>query len=173
MNVERNILDSYQIPVVGLSLGKHEYSFHLDDSVFAYFGHPDVEKGDVTAKVQLDKRPNVIELQILLNGKLTVQCDRCLELFDFPIQTAENIICTIGKQEGCTDEEIVVLTKEQTNLDVSTFLYEIAVTQLPISKVHPNDGKGKSMCNPEMLKILDKYIIREETSPAQKLGDLL
>jgi uncharacterized metal-binding protein YceD (DUF177 family) len=173
MKASENILDKYKIPISGLSTGVHEYMFLLDDDMFSYFKHPDVEKGSVTAKVILEKRPTVIELDITMNGSLTVQCDRCLETFQYPIESEEKIVYTMGKLEGYDDEEIVIISKEQSFIDLTNDLYEIAVTQIPISKIHPNDAKGKPACNPEMLKILEQYIITGESTPTQKLSDIL
>lgn len=174
MTKQNNILQKYSIPIASLSLGKYVYSFLLDDDLFAYFNHPDVKKGSVNIEVELDKRSNVIEIDIKAKGHLEVQCDRCLDTFNYPIEAEEKLICTIGKQEGYSADNVMVLTKEETNLLLGQDFYEIAVTEIPMQKLHPLDSNNKSTCNPEMMKLLNQYTIREEkNSPLQKLGDII
>ena len=157
-----------------MPLGISEYNFVLDNDLFSYFNHPYVEKGTVEVKVILDKRPNLIEVNIALTGSLEVQCDRCLDYFLYPIDASEIILYTIGQQDEHENENVVVITKEQSIIDLSSDLYEIAVTQLPISKVHPNNEQGLPLCNPEMLELLNKYLVNEEQiNPTQKLSDII
>jgi len=174
MKTAKSILDRYKIKIAELPLGVHEYNFILDDALFSYFNHPFVEKGCVVAKVTLDKRPNLIEVNITVSGSLEVQCDRCLDYFLYPIDTNEIILYTIGQQDGHKNENVVVITKEQSIIDLSSDLYEITVTQLPISKVHPNNKQGVSLCNPKMLELLNKYLVNEEQiNPTQKISDII
>ena len=170
----KNTLKKYSIPIAGLSLGTYSYSFILDNDLFEFYDHPDVKKGSVNIGLTLEKRSNTIEIDIKAQGTLEVQCDRCLELFDYPIEIEERIICTIGQQEGYTAENIIVLAKEETNLELGQEFYEIVVTEIPIQKLHPLDENGESTCNPEMMKLLNQYTIREDkTSPLQILGDII
>lgn len=174
MKTTKSILDRYKIKIAELPLGISEYNFVLDDVLFSYFNHPYVEKGNVAAKVTLDNRPNLIEVNITVSGTLEVQCDRCLDYFLYPINTNEIILYTIGQQEEHENKNVVIITKEQSVIDLSSDLYEIAVTQLPIRKVHPNNEQGVSLCNSKMLELLNKYLVNEEQiNPTQKLSDII
>ncbi|HPW66828.1 MAG TPA: DUF177 domain-containing protein [Salinivirgaceae bacterium] len=174
MKTSKSVLDRYKIKIADLPIGIFEYNFVLDDVMFSYFNHPFVEKGHVVAKVTLDKRPNLIEVNIAVSGILEVQCDRCLDYFSYPIDTSEIILYTMGQQDEYENENVVIITKEQSIIDLSSDLYEIAVTQLPISKVHPNNEQGVSLCNPKMLELLNKYLVNEEQiNPTQKLSDII
>lgn len=155
--------NKYTITVSGLDIGLHTYKFNLDDGFLSDFQHPDVFGGNVKAQVELNKKTDVIEAVIEIFGTLQVECDRCLDLFDLPVENSETIIYTIGKQPNYENEEVTILPKEQSEIDFSQLLYEISVTQIPISKTHPDDANGKSTCNAEMLRILEKYKIKNNS----------
>jgi len=170
----KSILQKYSIPIAGLSSGTYAYSFVLDNEIFEFYDHPDVKNGTIKIELTLIKRSNVFEIDIKAQGILEVQCDRCLDLFDYPIETTEHIICTIGQQEGYTAENIIVLNKGETSIELGQEFYEIVVTEIPIQKLHPLDENQESTCNPEMMKLLNQYTIREDkTSPMQTLGDII
>ena len=170
----KSILQKYSIPIAALSLGTYSYSFVLDNEIFEFYDHPDVKNGTIKIALTLEKRPNVIEIDIKAHGTLGVQCDRCLDLFEYPIETEEKLICTIGQQEGYTAENVIVLNKVETSLELGHEFYEIVVSEIPIQKLHPLNENGENTCNPEMMKLLNQYTIREDkTSPLQTLGDII
>jgi uncharacterized protein len=47
-------------------------------------------------------------------------------------------------------------------LDLRQQIYEFIMLALPIKRVHPADKKGKSTCDPVMLKKLEELIIEEK-----------
>ena len=154
-------INNYSIYISGLTSDTCNYEFNLDNDFFIHFQHPDVEGGNVKAFVKLIKKSNIIELKIKLEGTLNVECDRCLEKFDYQINATDTITYVIGEQTDYKSDDIIVLSKDETVIDVSQQFYEIAVIQLPISKVHPEDSNHNSTCNQEMLKILDRYTVKD------------
>ena len=162
--------NEYSIAIAGLPIGLYSYQFNLNDHFFSNFQHPDVEGGKVDVLVEMNKRSEAIGLNIHLTGTLKVECDRCLDLFDLKIKTSEDVVYTLGKNSDFAEDEVIILPKDQTIIDLSQLLYEIAVTQVPISKIHPNDSNGKSTCNPDMLKIIDQYKVKNEKENDNFLG---
>ena len=160
---------NFIIPISGLSFDTYSYEFNLDDNFFKPFQHPDVEGGNVKVNVNLTKYPHTIEAEINLKGTLKVECDRCLEKFDYPIKAKETLIYITEKQPDYDEEDTIILPKDAKVIDMSQELYDIAVTCLPISKIHHYDSKNNSTCNPEMLKILEKYIVN---NPSNEQTDL-
>ena len=74
-------LRQYTIPFKGLKEGKHDFNFVVDNSFFEQFESSEVKRGVVNVQVELIKHSQFLELQFDINGKITVNCDRCLEPF--------------------------------------------------------------------------------------------
>lgn len=161
MKLSNKIIDRYKISISGLPIGVSEHKFILDDLLFEYFNHPYVEKGRIDVQLRIDKRPNVIEVQIHLKGDLEVTCDRCLDKFIYPIEVQDTLTYSIEEDKSNHSGNIVVIPKEQSEIDLSSELYEMSLTALPISKIHPKDKDGQPTCNVEMIEILEKYLVKE------------
>jgi uncharacterized metal-binding protein YceD (DUF177 family) len=114
----------------------------------------------VKIEVFLDKKVNLLEFDIKLKGDLLVTCDRCLEEFSMPIEFATKLFVKFGETNEEQTDEIIVLSFSEHEFDLKQYLYEYILLSLPYRKVHPNDKKGKSLCNKEMLKKLNEYVIR-------------
>ena len=59
-----------------------------------------------------------------------------------------------------THEDFVLLKQGENSINVAQFIYEFAFS-FAFSALSPNDENGKPTCNPEMLKILEKYSLVE------------
>ena len=158
----------FKIPFKGLKVGKHDFDFDTDDSFFADFESSEISKGKVHAHVLLDKKTTMLELQFELKGVVTITCDRCLEEFEMPIEYETSMYVKFGEETEEQTDEILVLSQNEFELDVSQYIYEYIHLSLPHRKVHPTNARGKSTCNKEMLKKLDEYLVRGndgETDP--------
>ena len=80
----------YKIHISGLAQGKYEYEFPVKGDLFREYENQQVIDADVTARVTLEKGSGWMNAHLRGEGKVTVQCDRCLE----------------GKLPG-TDKEVV------------------------------------------------------------------
>jgi uncharacterized metal-binding protein YceD (DUF177 family) len=77
-----------------------------------------------------------------------------------PIEFATKLFVKFGETNEEQTDEIIVLSFSEHEFDLKQYLYEYILLSLPYRKVHPNDKKGKSLCNKEMLKKLNEYVIR-------------
>ena len=88
-------------------------------------------------------------------------CDRCLETFSTGISTTQKIFVKPGETPGEIEDDVVIIGKDDHEIDVGHFMYEFILLDLPFKRIHPSDGDENSMCNPEMLEKLDAHSIRE------------
>jgi len=154
-------LGTYALRISGLGEGDHDFSFELDRQFFALFEHPDIENGNVLAEVGLEKKQGVISLHFSLHGEVEVTCDRCLEKFMTGISTAQSIFVKMGDTPGEIEDDVVMIGIDDHEIEVGQYLYEFIILALPYQKIHPEDSQGKSTCDPEMLKRLDAFRVRE------------
>lgn len=148
--------------ISGLGEGDHNFSFELDKQFFASFEHSEIEEGDVNAMIVLERKSGFMALNFNLKGKVKVICDRCLEPFLTGIDTSQKLFIKTGDNTEETDDNVIVINKDDHEIEVGHFMYEFIILALPLRRVHPDDDQGFSTCNPEMLKKLDAHRITQE-----------
>lgn len=153
---------SYAVRISGLGEGDHIFSFELDRQFFALFEQSDICNGKVLATVTLEKKPGVLALHFSLEGEVEVMCDRCLENFMTGVSSTQSIFVKVGEIHGEVDEDVLIIGKDEHEIDVGQYLYEFIVLALPYQRIHPDDANGNSLCNPEMLKKLDAHRVKEQ-----------
>lgn len=156
-----NIQSQYSIAFKGLSLGKHIFEYDIDDKFFAEFDGSVVDKGKVNVCLTLEKQSSLMVFWFNLKGTVSVQCDRCLEMYDQPIESKERIFVRLGEKEYIDGDDLIWVSTNDYQLNVSQLIYEFICLAIPIKKVHPDDENGNTTCDPEMIGKLNKYIIRE------------
>jgi uncharacterized metal-binding protein YceD (DUF177 family) len=150
------------IPYKGLREGRHEFVFDIDSKFFDDFPESEIKKGDVQVKVFLIKRVNMLEFNFEISGDVWVICDRCLDEFCMPIEYETKLFVKFGEISEEQTDEIISLSFSEHEFDISQYIYEYIHLSLPYRRVHPDNKRGKSTCNKEMLDKIEKYIIPED-----------
>ena len=153
---------SYIIGISGLKEGLHTFDFEIDDRFFENFEESEIKSGSLIAKVEMEKRSSHLDLLIKITGKVMVCCDRCLEMFAYPVECENRILVKTGRSIGDDDPDVISLPAEEHELDMQQHIYEFICLALPIRRVHPDDENGRSTCDPAMIKKLSEHIIEEE-----------
>ncbi len=148
---------SYAIRISGLVDGDHDFSFELDQQFFAIFENPEIEKGMVQAKVIFEKRTGILALHFNLSGEVEVICDRCLEPFMAPLDTEQTIFVKLGEVAGEVDDDVIIIARDEHEIEVAQYMYEFILLALPFQRIHPEDKDGNSSCDPSMLKKLEAH----------------
>ena len=112
-----------------------EYGWTLDDAFFQAIEATEVQRGQVDAKLTVQRTSGAFELQFGLKGVLTLPCDRCLEDMELPIETEQTMKAKLGDEYDDDGEMLTVPITEGT-LDVSWLLYEFIALQIPMRHVH-------------------------------------
>lgn len=154
-------LSKYEIAFKGLKEGNHQFDFEMDDTFFGKFEGSEVKRGSINAKVLLTKQSTLLILNFAVKGTVELLCDRCLDKYNQKVNNKSKLFVKFGQEDEEMSDEIIVIPFDDHQLNVAQFLYEIVVLGLPIKHVHPNK-KGKSTCDPEMIKKLDEYLVNEE-----------
>ena len=132
-------LRNYDIDIVRLREGKHIFSFEVNNEFFSQFEDNNlVTNGDLTVRVVLHKDINLIEALFEIDGTVELVCDRSLETFDYPLNTADKILYKYGAEEQEVNEEIYIITRDTPRLKLAQLIYEFILLALPAKKIHPD-----------------------------------
>ena len=157
----------YSIPLAGLKEARYTYEFEIGNHFFGSFEESEIKRGELRAVVVLQKCSTHIELDIVINGKAEVMCDRCLEAFYMPVSTANRLFIRQGREWDESDPDMITMPLDEHEIDLSQFFYEYIHLALPIKRIHPDDSDGNSTCNPDMIRKLNDLLVHgeEETDP--------
>jgi len=145
----------YSIPYTGLKLGIHQFEFEVDDAFFSAFEYSLVKSGKLKVNLDLEKQETMMLLHFRIFGEMMLGCDVCLA--DYPYQVAIDER-QIAKFTGNVDleedtEEIVVLTKNENEINVATLIYEYINLAVPYINRCGDEGNTK-WCDQEMIEKL-------------------
>jgi uncharacterized protein len=163
---------SYAIPLVGLKEGRHAFEFEINEAFFEEFEESEVKEGNLFAHVVIEKRSSLAEMTIRIEGEVRICCDRCLEMFLHPVECENELIVKFGKSVGEDDPDIISLPADAPELDLKQHFYEFILLALPIRRIHPDDSRGESTCDPEMIKKLNEHLIEEEHNSDPRWDEL-
>ncbi len=167
----------YNIAWKGLKEGITEFEYPIGDAFFEQMDKSLVEKAEIQAKVTIEKRSQVMTLGLEWEGTVELICDRCLEKYDQVIEQQVTLLIKTGKRTSEPGDEVIWVSPEEDFIPIAQLLYEYIVLSIPVRHVHPDDKNGKSLCNPEMLKQLEKYTKKEREPETDqrwnKLNELL
>lgn len=151
------ILQDYLIPFKSLKEGMHEFDFQAEDLFFKQFEHPDIFGGSIKIHVNLNKKNTFLELDFYISGIIKIMCDRCLEIFDYPLDISEKLYVRFGEHFEEISDNVIVIPARKSSLDISQFIYEFSALSIPLKKEHPLDSEGNPTCDPEMISILKRH----------------
>ena len=152
----------YTIQMSGLKEGHHTIDFEIDNTFFEQLEESEVKEGSLIANIEMDKRSSHLDMIIRVSGSVRISCDRCLEIFSQPVSSENRLLVKFGEKIEDIDPDILSVPTDDYKLDLQQQIYEFIMLALPIKRVHPADKKGKSTCDPVMLKKLEELLIIEE-----------
>ena len=157
----------YTIILNGLKEGRHIFDIEIDKKFFEQFEESGIEDGSLIANIEMDKRSTHFDLAIRILGSVKICCDRCLEIFSQPVDCENRLLVKYGKNIEDTDPDILAIPVDEHELDLQQHIYEFIHLALPIKRVHPDDNKGISTCDPSMLNKLGELTVekKEEIDP--------
>ncbi|WEK18891.1 MAG: DUF177 domain-containing protein [Candidatus Pedobacter colombiensis] len=164
-------LKQFSIPFTGLKIGKHQFDFEIDNSFFDAFEYSLVKKGNLKAEVELDKQETMLLLQFRIKGTIVLDCDKCLAEFEAPISIQERQIVKFAEDELESDDlEIIVLSKKESELDVSELIYEFIMVSVPYIKICEENGNGQK-CDQEMIARLKSLTVGSQEEREEQSDD--
>lgn len=145
--------DAFNIDLKGLNAEQTVLRFVLDDAYFEAIEAPDVKKGQLECVLDIRKTDTFFELNFHTEGVVQIPCDLCLDEMDQPILSDDRLIVKFG-EEYSEEDDLVIVDENEGMLDVSWFIYEFIVLNIPIKHVH-----APGNCNAAMMKLLEEHTV--------------
>ncbi len=150
-------LRNYIIPFKGLREGTHQFDFEIDDEFFERFGATEITEGSLKAGIVLHKETRLLTLDFDIRGLVRVVCDRCLGYFYLPLEYNGSLFFKFGPVRREETDNSLIIPYDETEIDVSRFIYEFIHLSLPYKKIHPKDVNGNSGCDKDMTERLSRH----------------
>lgn len=162
-------LQRYKVPFSGLKNNKHVFDFDIDKRFFDAYSYSLVKDGQVQVKIILEKQENLMIAQFLLKGEIALACDLCLNSYMHTLSQKERIIIKFqGETEiNDTTEEILVLSKNDYEIDFAPLIYEFINLAVPINSRCDKPGETE-YCD---HKVLNKLKALEHQSTTEENTD--
>lgn len=131
-------LSKYNIDIYGLEDKQYDYDMESSDAFFQELDQDLIEHGHFKTHVVLNKSATMIQLNFHTQGVVTLICDRSLEPFEEPIDSNERIILKFGDHNEELTEEIEIINRNTTRINVARYLFDFIALSLPVKKIHPD-----------------------------------
>ncbi len=145
-------------------MGANQFEFPLNDAFFASIEGSQIQKANAVMHMELIRTETMNQLHFKLSGTVNSVCDNCLDEFDLPIENEFDLMMKISENEDYNDDEIVYITKNLLEYDLTQHLYESFVLSIPPRKVC---GMADKTCNEEVTNKIDNFNEAEESDEPQ------
>ncbi len=158
-------LKQFVIPFRGLKNDTHHFDFVIDRKFFDAIEYAELKNGLVHVSLDLEKQERMMIFDYDFTGYMEVECDRCLDAFKQTLEGRQRLIVNFGEAYEEQSDDIIIIPEGEYAFDVSTYIYEYINLLLPMQRIHPDDEKGNSTCNPKMLQRLSSLDTEDEVDP--------
>jgi uncharacterized protein len=165
--------NQYIIRFKELKEGNHEIIFKVKTSFFTEFNLMEAKDGNLKVIINLNKKPDFLTLDIFIKGTIFVECDRCLEYFNYPIEYRDKLLVKFSETSVEQSDEIIFLHPSDNELDLKHYIYECISLSIPYRKIHPESKDGKSLCKKEMLQKIHEHEAEEHENTIRTNWDKL
>ena len=159
--------DKFIIPLNGLAAGMTEFSWQAGKEFFDSFENSEILGAHLDADVRVEKSGRYIGVDCDVRGEVTVECDRCLDELEMPVDVEIMLSVKYGDEESSEnpqegEREVIFIPETDAEMDMSQIIYDYVCLSLPMQRMH-DEGE----CNPEVMK---RYGAPEETEVSQEEG---
>ena len=157
-----SISNKFILKFAGLKDGKHKFEYEADNSFFKTYNYREFNDANINFNIDFIKKSTVLELQIIGDGVVNINCTLSNEPFDYNLKTRFKLIVKFGEYYDDSNDELLILPHGSHSINLDQFLYEMVVLSMPIRNVHPGveDGSIKS----DVINRLKDFDINNEKS---------
>ncbi len=164
-------LKQYSIPFTGLKIGQHQFNFEVDKRFFDEFEYSLVKDGLLSVSLLLEKRETLMVLNFKIKGTVQLSCDKCLGGFPHDLEAEDRLIAKFTESDDMSDsEEVLIITRSESEVDISSFIYEIINLAVPYLNICEDPGNTPA-CDLEMLNKIEELSGQKEESESEQQDD--
>ncbi|MBR5102595.1 MAG: DUF177 domain-containing protein [Muribaculaceae bacterium] len=151
---------SYKLSLNSLSLGIQVFEYSLDADFFNEVEPTEVRQSDVKVTLRTEcKTTGIYRLDFVMQGTITVGCDRCLDDLQLEIDTEYGIDVKEGEQWDDSRDGVLIIPSSWRELDVAPLMRDTVLLAIPLQHMH-----AEGECNSEMMA-------RYKSLEATEIGD--
>jgi len=155
-------LKQYSIPFTGLKIGHYQFDYDINRSFFDEFEYSLIKDGALKVILDLEKQETLMVLNFKIEGEIQLNCDKCLANFPSFISVNDKLIAKFSDNEDLGDtEEVLIIKKNEVEIDVSSFIYEIITVAAPYVNICEDPGK-LSTCDQDILSKLNDFLVEQD-----------
>ena len=148
-------LKLFLLPFTGLKIGKHQFSYQIDNSFFSSFEYSLAKNGNCEVALELEKQETMLILDFHVKGEIFLDCDKCLGNFPQHIDTKDKLIAKFSHEDlSNSTDEVIVLTKNESEINIAPFIYEMINLAVPYVSVCESPGEMET-CDKEILQKIE------------------
>lgn len=155
-------LKQFKIPFVGLKQGKHTFDYEIDNTFFEAFDFNEFNSSTLKVVLDFKKKTTLFELNFTVTGSVNINCDSSLEPYNQDVEGFLPLVVKFGPEYNDDNDDILIIPYEYYEIDISQFIYELAILSIPIKKIHPKVLDGTM--NSEALNKLKELEINTHSS---------
>lgn len=156
-----------KIKISGLRDGDYFYNFNADFSDIDIDYYQLIDKFNVNVK--LIKRASNILLNVLVNGIISLECDRCLDAFEYKFTKSFDLIYKLNSNISFLDRDnkeadIYYIDTNTYEIDISEAVRDYILLSIPMKKI-PEEKDGICLfCNRRIDSLYDRCKKEESTN---------
>lgn len=131
------IIQEFDIHLLSIKKDVDNFEYQIHDSFFNCFEQDIVQNGTLMVKAEVLKTHSMITINLSIDGVLKLECDRSLEIFDYPLAIENTIIFKYGEENLELDVNLFQVEENTLKLNIANPLMEIILVEVPIRKIHP------------------------------------
>lgn len=166
-----NKSQTFGIEIAALANGSHAFDYLMHDDFFASIEQDIISKGNVFTDVLLEKTDLYIKAKFMSKGSVELICDRTLLPFNYFIETQNTLTFNFSDRNEEINEELVLIRRDTTVLEVSNYIYEFIILAIPLKKIHPDYKRKDEDENNDNILIYSS--LSEESEPEDTGVDIL
>lgn len=128
----------YNIDIYGLDDKPYEFDYEIGHSFFEELEQDLIERGEFEVRLLLDKSTTMLQLCFSIKGNVELICDRSLEPYTEEVDTEGVMILKFGDHDEELTEEISIINRNTTRINVAGYIFELIALALPMKKIHPD-----------------------------------
>jgi len=141
-------LKQFSLPIKGLKIGFHNYSYNLDSLFFAEFDQSPINSSNLNVKLEVEKKSDHLALVLEFSGTVSTECNRCTDDIDYPLAFTTDILVKYDVNER-EEEEIIYIHPDAPEFNCAKFIYDMVILAIPMTTTC--DDVPHKDCNPEII----------------------
>jgi uncharacterized metal-binding protein YceD (DUF177 family) len=158
-------LKQFSLPIQGMKIGFHNYTFQLDKSFFSEFENSMFQDGNLSAELNVEKKSDHLVVDLTFSGTVDTECNRCTDDIAYPIEEQYDLLIKYDEVPR-EEDEIIYLSPESPEFNCAKILYDLVTLSVPIQRTC--DEVDNKSCNAEILDRLYNQDLTEDNQAEEE-----